>query len=585
MAATLYAAPREKNTPLPAYHGGKNHIQKAVKDWMGKEKQKKEKKVKKVKVKTDALGRKVKEDASNQMAEEKLVTEEEMRFVMIADMRPLDEPLETASGRIEYNAVTGEKIFYLNDKKVSEKEYFAKDKKRIEKIKKRKKAKRNLFIPGELHSDEQSWTARMTAAEIELLLQNNTDLAVADYVEAQNTASRSSLLSALQLSSHAFSNGYNGSGIGVYMKELEGSNCVNPAGVNANKLTQVSPSTCTSYESHATGVAAIIQMAAPDAHVYAFQALDSIASPFSYSPPMEIGNHSYCYFSSTPSHPFDPSEYTVMDMKFDRHIFNYQTIDFVAAGNYGKCGSTYDVSSPGKALNAITVGAVDPATNAYASYSRHINSEVGNEKPEVAMYTNIDFTDNASIGYIFDGTSAATPLLAGLTASVLEQYPEYKRHPALMKAVIIAGSTMPIQNGNSFDGDNSIDADGVANFSSLAGSYRSRWWATSNNAPFNDNDEIVFTESNLTPGKTYRMAIAWLTPGEYILENKTIAQDLDLIITGPTWGASSTLPNSPHELMVLTAGSTSTSWTVKIRRADNSGYGNVILGYHFYEVP
>jgi len=263
----------------------------------------------------------------------------------------------------------------------------------------------------------------------------------------------------------------------------------------------------------------------------------------------------------------------------DNYIYENRVIEFVAAGN-----NTTDVVTPAKAINAITVGAVKPDNDYYASYSSWRNSVIGNEKPEAATYTDIDFSDNSvMLSYfyngIFDGTSAATPLLAGFTATLLQQHPFFKRHPALAKAVLLAGETIPIKSASSFDTDNSYGAArAITTYSNVAWNTGSLYCEGGNSACFDSNNELIVDE-NVQAGKRYRIAIAWLVPGNYVASNNKLPQNIDLFVyqNGKVI-ASSNSPNNPYEVVDFVPTS-STPLKVIIRRVSNSGYGNVILGY------
>lgn len=64
----------------------------------------------------------------------------------------------------------------------------------------------------------------------------------------------------------------------------------------------------------------------------------------------------------------------------DDYIFSTGVIEFICAGNRNSSGETHYVSSPGKAVNAISVGAIEPDTYKYATYTRWKNSAVKKSK-------------------------------------------------------------------------------------------------------------------------------------------------------------------------------------------------------------
>jgi len=240
-------------------------------------------------------------------------------------------------------------------------------------------------------------------------------------------------------------------------------------------------------------------------------------------------------------------------------------------------------------LNAITIGAVSSRTDRYNFFSRWNNSDIGNQKPEVLNYSDFDLLHNAtfvdSYGNVFDGhssgTSSATAYTAGLMANVLQQHPFFKRHPEMVKALFIAGSTKPVSN-YAFDEDNyTIAAKALPLYQNMAWSTRSAYWNGSN-SDFFVGDSISFNESGIVAGKRYRIAISWLTPGTYVTENRTISQDLDLYVyQNDQIVARSFSAANPFEVVDFVATSSS-DLRIKIYRYANSGIGGIKLGYNMW---
>lgn len=134
----------------------------------------------------------------------------------------------------------------------------------------------------------------------------------------------------------------------------------------------------------------------------------------------------------------------------DNYIYNTLVTEIVNAGNYTNNNEQTEpsIQDPGKALNAITVGAVSPlmANNSYGirgfkheSYSKCINSNIGNSKPEVLNVSGIDIPMGSPYNFI-GGTSASTPLTAALVANLMSQHPFYKGHPEMAKAVLLTSN-------------------------------------------------------------------------------------------------------------------------------------------------
>ena len=134
----------------------------------------------------------------------------------------------------------------------------------------------------------------------------------------------------------------------------------------------------------------------------------------------------------------------------DNYIYEKRTIEIVGAGNSG--GNLY---KDAYAVNAITVGAVDPSSGKVTStsaknrpmYCRQCYSSTYN-KPEVYAYTNyyIDdykrvYTKQSSGSETYypyhENTEAAAALTAGMVSTMLSYNEFYKWHPEVVKAVLV----------------------------------------------------------------------------------------------------------------------------------------------------
>jgi len=580
LVSISFAEIENKSDFAPPYDPNVNIVQEEIENWIAREKANASKKDTFVVLKTDVLGRRLSFGTIELLKKSRKVSQSgQKRLVVISDMHlPVQEPIDDIYERHEIDAITGLSRYYVNGKELNEKDYLSHVEKLWEKFNKRKRDKRGLHIPGVISSSAVNWTAWVTAEELSELLDKNKELAVRDYVEPKSTALRETILDLTQLSTQAFYVNVNakGRGIGIYYAE---SGCIlSGGGVNTSKFSQMNTCIFRSLEkeAHATAVARTLQMASPEAKIYGYFESSYHANPDSYSPPIEIGSQSWSVNGST--------NYVDGDFDMDQYVYTNRVIEFAAAGNEG-WGSA-NVTSPGKAVNAITVGAVEPENGYYAGYSSWRNSNVLNEKPEVAAYTNIDFSDNPILrNYFnngtFNGTSAATPLLAGFTADLLEHRPWFKRRPSALKSLYLTGSTEPI-NGN-HDLDNSKSAKNLIPFSSVAWNTYSIYWEGANSSFFDSNNEITVTD-NVDANKRYRIAIAWLTPANYVRQNKRLSQNLNLYVyQNGNLIKSSTSDDNPFELVEFIAPS-SGPITIKIRRVRNSiGQGDdIILGLSYW---
>ena len=503
----------------------------------------------------DALGR-ILPANKNKLGSIAIPYNEKMKVVVVY----LDIPeYEGEDVNGEYINEGGNRIYKLNGEDVSEKEYF----KSIER-------KRSDDLIG--------YTAEMTAKELRNLVSTSTrPLYIDEYVPAQDAATYSSILDTSLVTGWAHSNGYKGNGIGVMFAE---GGCPKTSLINTSNFTQNSG--CNQGITwHATATTRVFQTTAPESKLFEYN-VGYYPSPTSTTPSLEVA-----FF---PISTYNDSSYKAIDAAMDNYTYTHGVIAVTAAGNKSSSTGTFHVSSPGKSVNAITVGGVYPFSNLYESFSRWKNSEVQNQKPEVANYdafhfpNDPSFTDDNGVTYngFIGGTSAAAAYTAGMLADVLQQHPFFEGHPEMAKALLITGSTKTIPNASSHDQDNnSLAAEAMPLYRSIGWNTRSRYWSSSNSGSF-VNDTITFTESNITSGKRYRIAISWLTPGAYVQQNKTLSQDIDLYVmqNGNTI-ACSTSGNNPFEVVDFTTSSAS-DLTIIIKRYANSGSGKVALGYNLW---
>ncbi len=484
--------------------------------------------------------------------------------VSITRMDLPEESLGLGETKIEYFSKNGKKNFFINDEAVSERQFFNYERTR----------NGGSFDP-------LGYDAFMTASEIKKIIEAKQFVHVELFKERYdanayipNFRNYTDLLNASKISTNAFVNGYMGDGIGVYFTET---GCPNLTDLNLNYYSQAD-SCPNGMRGHPTGVARVIQTTAPHAKVFGFDQIN-YPNPNEFDPILRVGSHSWGLG--------DDANYNSEDMKMDNYIYRYGVANFVAAGNKVRNDQTFQVTTPGKAVNAITVGAVDPGTHKFADYSRWINSNVGNQKPEVANYTNFLFPGDSTFdidrtNYYhgnFSGTSAATPYTAGFAADVMQRHPSLQGHPEVMKAYLLSIYGRSVYSPNGFDQDNNTTAASMIPwYNPEPDNAHFLNWYGDNSCCFEDN-VIEFTESNIIAGKTYRIAIAWLTPGCYVFQHGFLSQDIDLFVyQGDTFIESSVSGRDPFEIVEFTA-QNSQNLRILIHRFSNSGVGKVALGY------
>ena len=199
-------------------------------------------------------------------------------------------------------------------------------------------------------------------------------------------------------------------------------------------------STMPGYEMRASKMYKLVHSFSDRSVVYVTRNRPSNPASHSHGPQTYIGVHGYG--------GSDKTAYNSMARDLDNYIYNNRTIEIVAAGNNPK-----KMSAKGYAVNAITVGALDPLTGKEASYSgksgKIIDPIYSEEyaKPDIYNYSNFYIDDfyrvysSSSRKYeykpFYEGTEAATGVTAGMISDMLSKNEFYKWHPEVVKAVML----------------------------------------------------------------------------------------------------------------------------------------------------
>ena len=477
----------------------------------------------KVVLKSDVLGRKVNrgqvQDSTVYIVEDDIEPKME---VTVADLTVEDVDIEPISAQLSYNGEKKEELFWLNGKQIDKKSFLKKtedwEKRRIKKQKPLKQSYKAFLTPTEMENkllssenvyiedEELIGEPEYVTGTMSTAGYGTYSLKCATYQEGLNIS---------QLD-HAHSGGYKGNDIGIYHVDEE---CADVTKIpNRSKYARTD---CGSKSTrHPTVVVNLLQQFAPNAFIYGYDAtqiLKNVAgpkNPSSFSPQIYIGTIPYSVYSKGKKHTL---EYTTLDANMDNYIYTHGVTEFLAAGNYEeKCQSQQSVKSPGKSVNAITVGAAKPDITNFGCFYNSAFGSFG--------YSN----DNV----LFSGTSAASPFSAAMAADLMSKHPFFKGHPEMVKPVFLTSVL-----GNTID---SRDTDGgavlgvpVYDLMASNKSFSGYWQNFSDDELFKDADgkdkTLTFDIDGVVAGEKYKLAISWLMKGSTIKKLKKLP--LNFIIT------------------------------------------------------
>ncbi len=360
--------------------------------------------------------------------------------------------------------------------------------------------------------------------------------------------------------------GRTGNTIGIYMSD---GGCPDPGFIT--RYTRLSGAT----SAHSENTSAIARGVSPDSYIYCRSGFTlptgTDLSGSDGNPRVYIQTHSWGSGNDT--------IYTISDRDFDDYVYNNAIATFKSAGNYGS--GTGNVTTPGKALNVITVGNYDDTNNGINNTSSFVDPETNNQKPElVAPGTSI-----TAGGWTMTGTSMASPHAAGFAADLMSDYTWLQLRPYFIKAKMMAGASDAITGGSDRVGVGGID------FYRTYYNGTNTWWEGNNSSfsyfdsidPYPNNgyiDRVVY----LTASSNVRIALAWLNRGTYVYNNKAnvypIGMDMDFTVYDPNgnYVASSSSVVNPYEIVSFSPSQTG-NYVIKINRyANRDTNSNIRMG-------
>lgn len=263
---------------------------------------------------------------------------------------------------------------------------------------------------------------------------------------------------------------------------------------------------------------------------------------------------------------------------FDRYldyVARYlATTVVVACGNSGNFAG-----DPGAGFNQIAVGSFNDRGNSawigetMAPFSSHRNPSTGVETPQVvAPGVGINMQDCSAngFGYVADGTSFSSPLVAGEAALLVTRQPALKSWPEAVRAIVMATAWHNIEGAtrlSGMDGAGGIDARAAV---LVAGRGRGVGFqfGTLTASSFDANGLARAQSSYVAVGQRIRASLSFdsvVTGSTYASD--VLLSDLDLYVYGPNgqlvaWSVSAV---NPFEVVDFTAPMSGT-YTVQVKR-------------------
>ncbi len=247
------------------------------------------------------------------------------------------------------------------------------------------------------------------------------------------------------------------------------------------------------------------------------------------------------------------------DKYFDWVVWDKRKTITVSAGNLRpECPGNYNVGSPGKGYNVITVGAKDDKNTAtteadvsddqFSNFSRYIDPDTASEnrlKPEVvATGQRIISTSTASPWIAtsqVQGTSFSAPIVAGQAALMMQRSPWLKYSPEAVKAGIMASARWTFLHDDvNYNNWASVEKMGVgavdvtaADNSLINGRVQELYLRQGDFS--NGNYDIAF---NVTVAERIRVVIAWSAHPSWKILNwvlfDRLESDFDLSVISPS---------------------------------------------------
>lgn len=206
------------------------------------------------------------------------------------------------------------------------------------------------------------------------------------------------------------------------------------------------------------------------------------------------------------------NQYTLLCTYIDSLAIMNSCIIVKSAGNDS---SSHYVSSPGMAINTMVVGAINKNKDV-AKFSSYITVNENTVKPEVVAPGD-NICDVPNLGNIGSGTSYAAPLVTGIAARLMHEFPILKSNPSLLKSVLMSGAyKLPSAEGTGLDNESGA---GIVNYANSRYIMQDYSYASKENNYGYSKDKILLENHFSVPAKgTVKINLARIISGDYDLQ-------------------------------------------------------------------
>ncbi len=391
------------------------------------------------------------------------------------------------------------------------------------------------FIDKAIQEGKYIFNIELKKENIEKFIDNNPTSLIYVELQKQIETKVADAMDSTNIDPYAINYGRTGSGIGIFIRDI---NCPHPTHItNYTRLSGNCAPNPNDNCPHSRNVTAIARAVSPDSHIYCS------TNAITDTQRLNVQVESYSIGNADVD-----NIYGAWDANLDNEAYDENIPVFAAAGNFVEGNNnTWNVGTPAKGLNTITIGNYDDDTdeiylgdpnNNLDNGSAHLDPDIGINKPEISAPGRLINAGNV----LMTGTSMAAPHAAAFAADLMGEYSWLKEKPYLLKAMLLSSSTKSISgddsNSGSYRGNvgNRSGVGGLDFYNAYYGFYFYWWWGDFNYVASHDNGSIndkLEVEFHQWTGNDVRIAISWLNDGTFTLNEKKIGKDFDLYVYDP----------------------------------------------------